>query len=258
MSNLGALIMLGLVEMTLAFHGISQAFRLIRAPWQSQTPHIIMSAESSTADDLFSHFPEVDTSPIEVVTLQCRALQEGNGQVYWRFLSPEEKRATGILRPSRRSYLTHPKYHELPLYAPFFKCRRFEIVGALPIGESKHQCRVRVWPAGGERECAGDWLPALPIVYIMHVALQPLVRPVCYEDDPLQQGISTGPPFSGCWLGGSVQRDDRWRGDDDDDDRTPAGPLGGDGSLRIRTAMPTSSRTLVSPSVARWAALVTS
>ena len=149
---------------------------------------------------------------------------------YWRFLTPERKRETGILRNGRRPYLTPPSYGTLPLYVPLRGCSRFEVVGALQITRETYQCRVRVWPSGGDRECAGEALPSPPITYLWRVVKQPLTRPVCYEDDPLQQGISTGPPFGGCWLGDAIRRDDGWRGDDEEDDAL--GPTGGGGEER--------------------------
>jgi len=171
-------------------------------------------------------------APSRVVELQCLAMQQYNPQVYWRFVSPEGKRSTGVLRPSRRPYLTPPTYSQLPLYVPLVRSHNFKIVGALPISADRYQCRVRVWPSGGERECGGDPLPLMPVEYIWRLALQPLVRPTCYEDDPMQQGISTGPPFAGCWLVDDIQLDDRWGGTSGDDAGAPVDPTGG-GSLKL-------------------------
>lgn len=181
--------------------------------------------------DLANTFPAQRLTPTRVVELQCLALQQENFQVYWRFCTCEDKRETGLLRPGRRPYLHHPNYPKVPLFQPLVNCGDFEIVGALPISDSRYECRVRVWPAGGERECAGEMIPYAPVVYIWQVALQPLTRPVCYEYDPLQQGISAGPPHAGCWLGDGIRRDDRWRGGGDDD-TTPIVPVG-DGGERV-------------------------
>ena len=140
--------------------------------------------------DLHGTFPAERLTPTRVVELQCLALQHEDFQVYWRFCTPEDKGKTGSLRRSRIPYLHHPRYAEMSLFKPLVGCRDFEIVGALPISDSRYECRVRVWPSGGERECAGNMLPYAPIVYIWQVALQPLTRPVCYDYDPLQQGVS--------------------------------------------------------------------
>ena len=203
-----------------------------------------------TDGDLLDTFPSEKLTPSDVVGVHLEALQQSNYRLFWRFLSPDCKRATGALRPSgdnRREYLAPPKYHEDPAYAPLLRNRKYAIVGALPIDEESYQCRVRVWPAGGERECAGESVPASPVEYKWKVALQPVHRPVCYEDDPMQQGISTGPPFGGCWLVDSVKQDDRWN--DDDRDRLPLAPLPGGGrarrKARRKVAVPRRERTMV-------------
>ena len=220
------------------------AHALLPFPWHTlvTTAAIRSGAVCMRTGDLLDTFPSEDLSPIQVVEVQLEALQAGNDRMFWRFLSPDCKRKTGVLRPSRRSYLTPPKYQELPAYAPLIRMRRYEVVGALAIHKESFQCRVRIWPAGGERECAGEVVPASPVEYKWMCALQPLHRPVCYEDDPMQQGISTGPPFGGCWLVDSVKQDGRW-GNDDDRDRAPVAPLPGGGA----------KRQLVSPVVsAKW------
>jgi len=185
---------------------------------------------------LNEYYPHPSMSPRRVVEIQCLALQQSGYRVFWRFVSPEGKRATGELTrgfPARHyPYLAPPKYEDLPLYTPLIGARRFEIVGALVIDDVHYQCRVRVWPAGSERECGYEAMPAPPVEYIWRLALQPTVRPTCYEDDPLQQGISTGPPFGGCWLVDEVTFDDRWSGSDDGEAGAPHGPSGGGNACR--------------------------
>ena len=115
------------------------------------------------------------------------------------------------------------------MYAPLLGSRSYKIVGALKINEDHYQCRVRVWPgsSGDDRECGGGAIPSMPVEYIWRLAHQPSFRPTCYEDDPMQQGISTGPPFGGCWLTDSVKQDDRWgRGDDPGEPVSPRGDGG--------------------------------
>ena len=52
------------------------------------------------------------------------------------------------------------------------------------LGEGGYRCRVRVWPRGADASCvAVAWI----------LSRQPLVRPACYEDDPLQAGVSAVP-----------------------------------------------------------------
>jgi len=201
-----------------------------------------------SSEELAAKYPHAAQTPIEVVKLQMEALQQGNEQIFWRFVSPEAKRATGILRPAdglynRRPYVVRPDYCSLPLYQPMIGSLDFKVVGALSINEDQYQCRARVWPTGVEdgRESAGGSIPMAPIEYIWALTLQPLTRPSCYEDAPVQQGISTGPSWAGCWLVDAVQRDDRWRGDDE-----PPKPNGlGGGPLARRMVvhvLPANSR----------------
>ena len=186
----------------------------------------------SAPTPLIDEYPMRQMRPPRVVELQLQAMQQGDARIFWRFVSPEAKRETGRLRPARYPYLAPPNYAEMPLYAPLYRAREYKIIGGLSISEDEYQCRARVWPAGGDRECGGETMPALPVEYIFRLALQPLERPTCYEDDPMQQGISTGPPFAGCWLVAEVKADDRWGGRGGDDERLPTGPKGGSGSRK--------------------------
>ena len=73
-----------------------------------------------SSSELKASYPHEEMPPWECVDRQLEALQHGKDglQIFWRFLSPEAKRATGILRPGRRPYLTRPNYETDPLYAP--------------------------------------------------------------------------------------------------------------------------------------------
>uniref|UniRef100_A0A7S0J0H5 Uncharacterized protein n=1 Tax=Calcidiscus leptoporus TaxID=127549 RepID=A0A7S0J0H5_9EUKA len=200
------------------------------APARSLTPHLTAPRE------LRDTFPDETQTPVEVVEHQLEALRQGNVRVFWRFVSPESKRETGTLRGGRYKYLRPPDFHSLPRFQPLLYSLDYKVVGALSIDERRcrFRCRVRVWPAGGERECSGGAIPSPPVEYIWRLTLQPLERPVCYDDDPMQQGISTGPPFAGCWLSDSVELDGRWGGGSDDGDEPPNPPDGGGGlGLRI-------------------------
>jgi len=209
-----------------------------RAPARASLRSLSMSEPPV---QLIDEYPTPSRTPIGVVQIQLLAMQQEDRRIFWRFVSPEGKRDTGILRPSRRAYLVPPLYHTLPVYAPLVGCQHFEIVGALRLDEAQYQCRARVWPAPVE-EPGG--LPSLPVEYIFRLALQPLVRPSCYEDDPLQQGISTGPPFGGCWLVDDVRLDDNWNGDNDSDEIAPKPPPVGGGEAKPRSA-PARVRELV-------------
>lgn len=170
-----------------------------------------------------SWFPREDLTPVEVVELQLRALQAGDARVYWRFVSPKLKRLIGVKKGythnSRFPLLMPPELCKIPVYIPLLGASRFEVVGALATGESSYKVRARAWPAGAERECGGE---AQPVEATWRVALQPRVRPACYEDDPMQMGISPGPPFGGCWLADDVRLDERWGGGDDGKERRPS------------------------------------
>lgn len=212
-------------------------------PTRVPSPRMSATHEPSESEKLEALYPTRALTPVRVCEIQLRALQLNNPRMVWRFSSPEAKRETGILRPSRYAYLVPPRYSEIPLFAPLVGALDFKIVGALSVSDCLYKCRVRVWPAGGEREQAGEAMPAAPEHYIWRLALQPEVRPSCYEDDPLQQGISAGPPFGGCWLVDEVRRDDRWgRGNED----RPLIPAGGGGAAKRqpRPTRPARERAL--------------
>ena len=144
-------------------------------------------------------WPTPEMQPVDVVRAQLYAMQEGNAQRFWRFVSPEGKRDTGRTIRARYPYIRPPLYSEMPTYAPLVHCRDFEMLSAVRIGvtgamqKPTYQVRARVWPAlaHGERECGGGSITPAPIFYIFRLTLQPKERPVCYEDDPMQAGIST-------------------------------------------------------------------
>lgn len=188
-------------------------------------------------------WPTPEMQPVDVVRAQLYAMQEGNAQRFWRFVSPEGKRDTGRTIRARYPYIRPPLYSEMPTYAPLVHCRDFEMLSAVRIGvtgamqKPTYQVRARVWPAlaHGERECGGGSITPAPIFYIFRLTLQPKERPVCYEDDPMQAGISTGPPFAGCWQTDKVVQDER-RDDGDQGDEPPDGDGGGGEQLRARLA----------------------
>jgi hypothetical protein len=212
--------------------------------------HLYMSEGTSAPSNMLEIYPSRDMSPSSVVETQLQALQRGIGRLFWRFLSPEAKRSSGTIQhdqDSAATWLQAPNFREMPTFAPLVGALEYKFVGALSVGDNIYQCRVRVWPAGGDRECAsGGVVPAAPVDYMWRLALQPLERPVCYEDDPMQQGISTGPPFSGCWLTDHVKLDERWGGGGSDEEPAPL-PIG-DGGLAVDecpTAYRGSSRELL-------------
>ena len=150
-------------------------------------------------------YPCPALTPSAVVEATAHALQVDNGQVVWRFASPENKRATGLLQ--RRSYgvgachlpwLKRPNYCDHPVFGPLVGSVRYEVTGSLQVGESGHRFLMRVWPR--DSQCRS--IRALE--YVWHLSRQPHVRPACYEDDPLQAGVSAGPPGAGCWLFDSI------------------------------------------------------
>lgn len=155
-----------------------------------------------------AEWPDPALSPVGVVEASIAALQAGDSQTAWRFASPANKRATGRPRGGggiHAPWIQRPLYTLLPTYAPLVRCRRYEITGGLPIGETQYRIRVRVWPSSwtddarrdkGARDEAvtGRWVARTELQYVWLLSRQPLVRPACYEDDPLQAGVSAGPP----------------------------------------------------------------
>lgn len=209
----------------MAFVMLALSSALVTSPARSSVPR--MKCES-----LADMYPTRALTPVEATKIQLAALQANDNQVCWRWISPELKREIGVtMYPSQGKtalgflpYLSAPKFRQLPLYMPLVGMQHYEVVGALAIGDDRYQCRVRVWPSGGDRECGLEPMPAPCIEYLWRLALQPLQRPVCYEDDPLQNGVSTGPPFSGCWLVDEIKLDEKRGGGDDGSDRPPVDP----------------------------------
>ena len=146
-------------------------------------------------------YPSPELSPIDVVEAQLAALAEGDDRRAFRFASPELKRRIG--EKHRRSsgyirdkfYLAPPHFDEIPGFAPLVGCEAFDVVGALSIDECAFHCTTRVVTADQS---------TLDVAW--RIVRQPEVRPACYEDDPLQAGISTGPPGAGCWMVECVSR----------------------------------------------------
>jgi len=85
-----------------------------------------------------------------------------------------------------------------------------------------------------------------PVEYIWRLALQPTHRPACYEDDPMQAGISTGPPWGGCWLTNQIEPDERWGSNGDSGDGAPFDGDGGGGRALIA---PGVGRSIVHPQI---------
>ena len=180
-----------------------------------------MSAET------VAEFPSPELSPTDVVTSQIVALQAEDDQRTFRFASPEGKRATGEMKRMSRHYYAPPHHKDNPVYEPVVGCSQFAIVAALLHEDvdrwrrRRCTCRVRVWPASvsGEEQIGdigGDVVripvAAPPIEYHWRLTKQPQVRPACYEDDPMQAGVSSGPPGRGCWMVDEVSR--CWDGGD--------------------------------------------
>ena len=136
-----------------AFHGVQQI------AGRSSHSHAGISRRmrptKMVADASASKSPSPELSPLEVVSSQLTALQRNNVQRAFAFASPNNKKVTG---PWQRFEMM---VRQTPAYSPLVCCSRFEVVGALPMGPSKYQCRARVWPAGGS---TAPYAVAAPVV----------------------------------------------------------------------------------------------
>ena len=150
--------------------------------------------------------PSPNLTPIQTIEAQLSALSDCDDRRAFRFASPELKRRIGS--PHRRTsgyirqkfYLAPPKFDELPGFAPLYGCIEYSVLGALALDDHLFHATTRVYTSDG---CSID--------VAWKVEKQPERRPACYEDDPLQAGISAGPPGAGCWMIDSVRRGDGGR-----------------------------------------------
>ena len=161
-------------------------------------------------------YPSHTLSPTAVVESTLDALRCADNQRTFRFCSPETKRALGVFRPRYlKPFWSPPDYSQIPSFARLVGCEKHTFRGTLEIHANECLCRTRVWTSQAERHF---------VDVAFFLSRQPLERPACYEDDPMQAGISAGPPGAGCWLVDGVRLDDGGGGGDGD-------PLddGGDG-----------------------------
>ena len=86
-----------------------------------------------------------------------------------------------------------------------------------------HMITVRCWPSGVAEmaDIGGLELPIAPrpVDFEYRLCRQPQEYPACYEDDPLQAGVTLGPValgLNGCWLVDEVAPE-RSREECDDD-----------------------------------------
>ena len=195
---------------------------------------------SVTSPQVIAEFPSPTLKPLDVVHSQLDALQAGDNQRAFRFASPECKRATGVLRPLHfRPYYRPPDYCALMPYAEAVGASHFDILETFSSDTDRCRVRVRVWPDCVSSDLIGDVMvkyQSRPSVLDWLLARQPLLRPACYEDDPMQMGISAGPPGAGCWMVDEVKPPDRR--DRDRDYGSQGGP--GDGPL---VSVPTPSES---------------
>ena len=185
-------------------------------------------------------YPCPSLPPTLVVEAQITALQDGDAARAFRFASPEGKRDTGVLRTYEGTeslycgaYYSPPDYRSLRPYEPVVRCVQFEIIDSVELPATawsleERMVRVRVWPSGVFRSVIAGRSFSVgrePLDFNWFCALQPEVRPACYEDDPMQAGVAFGPPGAGCWLVDRVRRCKGGGGGGVDCDRN--GPCGG-------------------------------
>ena len=82
--------------------------------------------------------PSPSLSPVDVVTSQMTALQKGDVRAAFEFASPANRVNTGPWQNFEMMV------RQTPAYSPLVQCSSFEIVGALPFGDERMRCRVRV------------------------------------------------------------------------------------------------------------------
>ena len=176
-----------------------------------------------------AQFPSYRLSPEDVVEAQLAALSCGNNRRCFRFSSPEHKRATGVFHEdedvrgavygsSSFAFFSPPNYIEVPSYSLLVYNHQWVVKSATCVKEDECLCSARVFTRMKS--------PAV-IDVTFFCSRQPVVRPACYEDDPLQAGVSAGPPGAGCWLVDGVRIDEGGGGGGDEQLAPPGGDGGG-------------------------------
>ena len=123
--------------------------------------------------------PSPSLSPADVVTSQMTALQKGDVRAAFEFASPANRVNTGPWQNFEMMV------RQTPAYSPLVQCSSFEIVGALPFGDERMRCRVRVKPAGSS---SAPFAVADPVcIFNWSLSKQTTKR---WPDDPLL----------GCWM----------------------------------------------------------
>ena len=123
--------------------------------------------------------PSPSLSPVDVVTSQMTALQKGDVRAAFEFASPANRVNTGPWQNFEMMV------RQTPAYSPLVQCSSFEIVGALPFGDERMRCRVRVKPAGSS---SAPFAVADPVcIFNWSLSKQTTKR---WPDDPLL----------GCWM----------------------------------------------------------
>ena len=123
--------------------------------------------------------PSPSLSPVDVVTSQMTALQKGDVRAAFEFASPANRVNTGPWQNFEMMV------RQTPAYSPLVQCSSFEVVGALPFGDERMRCRVRVKPAGSS---SAPFAVADPVcIFNWSLSKQTTKR---WPDDPLL----------GCWM----------------------------------------------------------
>ena len=146
------------------------------------------SSSSSSAAAPLRKRPHVDLTAEDVVNIQLMALQRNDVYRAFKFASPNNKRATGPWQRFRDMIAKNPQYRQLLF------CSSFEIVGAVPLGDTRRQVLVRVRPAGSS---TAPYAVASPFVGFMWE----LSKQVPTESS---SSSSSSSPFDGCWMVDSV------------------------------------------------------
>ena len=140
-----------------------------------------------------AQFPSYRLSPEDVVEAQLAALSCGNNRRCFRFSSPEHKRATGVFHEDEDVRGAVWQLQLCLLFAA--QLHRGSVVLAArlqsPMGGQERDVRQEDECLCSARVFTRMKSPAV-IDVTFFCSRQPVVRPACYEDDPLQAGVSAG------------------------------------------------------------------
>eukprot|EP00192_Tetraselmis_astigmatica_P015013 CAMPEP_0117656964 /NCGR_PEP_ID=MMETSP0804-20121206/5081_1 /TAXON_ID=1074897 /ORGANISM="Tetraselmis astigmatica, Strain CCMP880" /LENGTH=172 /DNA_ID=CAMNT_0005463393 /DNA_START=273 /DNA_END=791 /DNA_ORIENTATION=+ len=142
-------------------------------------------------------FPSPTLSPVDVVESQLAAFKAGDVRRSFRFASPSRSREASAQLQKFEALVRRS-----PAYQPLLGCSRYAVVGALPLGEDRYKCRVRVWPAGSSSAPFAISAPVVDFDWLLSH------QPFPVDEEGLKEGRGEGAGSRGGEHGQQEEEDD--------------------------------------------------